>query len=95
MRGSVRRSGRILGDLGDPRFDRCRGPYGDYLRPPLVAIEAATYRIGSDEGTRRRMRPACRETVAALRPSQVASDFDHLLRSLANPGDRHVPIAAL
>ncbi|WP_273703612.1 SUMF1/EgtB/PvdO family nonheme iron enzyme, partial [Candidatus Accumulibacter vicinus] len=32
------------------RFKRCRGPDGDYLRPPLVAIEAATYRIGSDEG---------------------------------------------
>jgi glycosyltransferase involved in cell wall biosynthesis len=56
---------------------------------------AAVARIGSDEATRRRMRPACREAVAALRPSQVASDFDHLLRSLANPGDRHVPIAAL
>jgi len=43
-------AGRALGDLGDPRFERCGGPHGDYLRPPLVAIEAATYRIGSDEG---------------------------------------------
>lgn len=60
-----------------------------------AAFIAAVARIGSDEATRRRMRPACREAVAALRPSQVASDFDHLLRSLANPGDRHVPIAAL
>lgn len=60
-----------------------------------AAFIAAVSRIGSDEATRRRMRPACREAVAALRPSQVASDFDHLLRSLANPGDRHVPIAAL
>ena len=41
---------RALGKLGDPRFERCGGPHGDYLRPPLVAIEAATYRIGSDEG---------------------------------------------
>ena len=60
-----------------------------------AAFIAAVARIGSDEAARRRMRPACREAVAALRPSQVASDFDHLLRSLANPGDRHVPIAAL
>ena len=60
-----------------------------------AAFIAAVARIGSDEASRRRMRPACREAVAALRPSQVASDFDHLLRSLANPGDRHVPIAAL
>ncbi|MBL8425742.1 MAG: SUMF1/EgtB/PvdO family nonheme iron enzyme [Candidatus Accumulibacter phosphatis] len=43
-------AGRALGDLGDPRFERCRGPHGDYLRPPLVAIEAASYRVGSDEG---------------------------------------------
>ena len=56
---------------------------------------AAVARIGSDEATRRRMRPACREAVAALRPAQVASDFDYLLRSLANPTHRHVPIAAL
>jgi len=60
-----------------------------------AAFIAAVARIGSDEAARRRMRPACREAVAALRPAQVASDFDHILRGLANPGDRHVPIAAL
>jgi glycosyltransferase involved in cell wall biosynthesis len=60
-----------------------------------AAFIAAVARIGSDEASRRRMRPACREAVAALRPAQVASDFDHLLRSLANPEHRHVPIAAL
>ena len=41
---------RALGDLGDPRFERCGGPHGDFLRPPLVAIAAATYGIGSDDG---------------------------------------------
>ena len=70
-------------------------PRSDQTDRDDAAFIAAVARIGSDEGTRRRMRPACRETVAALRPAQVASDFDHLLRSLANPGDRHVPIAAL
>jgi hypothetical protein len=41
------------------------------------------------------MRPSCREAVSALRPTQVAADFDHLLQSLAQRGHRHVPIAAL
>lgn len=59
------------------------------------AFIAAVMRIGSDDASRRRMRPACREAVAALRPSQVAADFDHLLHSLAHRGHRHVPIAAL
>jgi len=43
-------AGQALGELGDPRFKRCRGPHGDYLGPPLVAIEAGTYPVGSDEG---------------------------------------------
>ena len=60
-----------------------------------AAFIAAVARIGSDEAARRRMRPACREAVAALRPAQVASDFDHLLHALASPEHRHVPIAAL
>jgi glycosyltransferase involved in cell wall biosynthesis len=45
-------------------------------------IEAVT-RIGSDEGLRRAMRAAAREAVSALRPEQVASDFDDVLRSLS------------
>jgi glycosyltransferase involved in cell wall biosynthesis len=60
-----------------------------------AAFIAAVARIGSDEATRRRMRPSCREAVSALRPTQVAADFDHLLQSLAQRGHGHVPIAAL
>lgn len=43
-------AGNALGELGDPRFTRQHGPYGDYLLPPLVTIPAGTYPIGSDEG---------------------------------------------
>ncbi|MDS4042072.1 MAG: SUMF1/EgtB/PvdO family nonheme iron enzyme, partial [Candidatus Competibacter sp.] len=43
-------AGLALGELGDPRFQRCRGPHGDYLRSPLIAIPGGTYTIGSDEG---------------------------------------------
>jgi hypothetical protein len=32
-------AGRALGDLGDPRFERRRGPGGDCLLPSLVPIE--------------------------------------------------------
>jgi formylglycine-generating enzyme required for sulfatase activity len=56
---------RALGELGDPRFERCGGPHGDYLRPPLVAIEAATYRIGSDEGLYADEAPAHEVALAA------------------------------
>jgi len=38
-----------LGRLGDPRFERRRGPFGEFLKPPLVAIAGGTYPIGADE----------------------------------------------
>lgn len=41
--------GLVLGDLGDPRFDRPEGPEGEYLMPPLVSIEGGRYPIGDDE----------------------------------------------
>ena len=41
--------GYVLGDLGDPRFERCEGPHGAYLMPPLVKIPAGRYPIGDDE----------------------------------------------
>jgi hypothetical protein len=43
-------AGLALGELGDPRWQRCRGPHGDYLLPPLIAIPGGAYSIGSDEG---------------------------------------------
>ncbi|HHW75756.1 MAG TPA: hypothetical protein GX399_01765 [Xanthomonadaceae bacterium] len=43
-------AGLALGELGDPRLRRCRGPHGDYLLPPLIAIPGGAYAIGSDEG---------------------------------------------
>jgi formylglycine-generating enzyme required for sulfatase activity len=44
------RAARALGDLGDPRLERRKGPHGPYLLPPFVEIEGGTYRIGSEEG---------------------------------------------
>ena len=38
-----------LGPLGDPRFERRKGPYGDYLMPPLAEIPSGRYPIGEDE----------------------------------------------
>ena len=43
-------AGLSLGPLGDPRFERRKGPYGDYLLPPLVAIPGGIYTLGSKEG---------------------------------------------
>lgn len=38
-----------LGEVGDARFQRCKGPHGDYLLPPVITIAAGTYKIGSNE----------------------------------------------
>lgn len=37
-----------MGKLGDPRFERRQGPYGDYLRPPLIQITGGVYILGDD-----------------------------------------------
>ncbi len=50
---------------------------------------AAALRLAGDDGLRARMRPACRDAVAALRPARVAEAFDHLLQSLAIRSDIH------
>lgn len=47
---------------------------------------AAALRIAGDAALRARMRDACRDAVAALRPAQVAADFDRLLHALADAG---------
>jgi len=41
--------GLVVGELGDPRFDRREGPHGVYLMPPLVEIAGGVYPIGEDE----------------------------------------------
>ena len=54
---------------------------------------AATLRLAGDDALRGRMRPACRDAVAALRPARVAEAFDHLLQSLATGSTSHVATA--
>jgi formylglycine-generating enzyme required for sulfatase activity/class 3 adenylate cyclase len=39
----------ILGDLGDPRFERAVGPSGEYLLPSMVDVPGGVYPIGDDE----------------------------------------------
>jgi formylglycine-generating enzyme required for sulfatase activity len=56
---------RALGEFGDPRFERRRGPDSDYLLPPSVAIEGGVYPIGSDEALYKNEAPANRLTLAA------------------------------
>jgi len=51
-------AGEALGELGDPRFERRTGKFGDYLFPPLVNIEGGTYPIGADDGSYDREKPA-------------------------------------
>jgi formylglycine-generating enzyme required for sulfatase activity len=43
-------AGLALGEVGDPRFVRQQGGWGEYLLPPVIDIPGGTYRIGRDEG---------------------------------------------
>jgi len=65
-----------VGDLGDPRWERCAGPHGDYLRPPMVAIPGGDYPIGDDDpipwsgGSSSAHRPRHRVEIAPFRIGQ-------------------------
>ncbi len=63
-------AGLALGDLGDPRFERKTGAYGDYLLPPMVDISAGTYPIGDDNSQYDRERPAHTVHLDAFRIGQ-------------------------
>lgn len=41
-------AGHAVGELGDPRFKRRSGLYGEYLLPPMVEVPGGLYPIGDD-----------------------------------------------
>ncbi|MGE0103815.1 MAG: SUMF1/EgtB/PvdO family nonheme iron enzyme [Blastocatellales bacterium] len=43
-------AGEALGEIGDPRFELCKGNYGEYLLPPMVEIPGGSYPIGLNQG---------------------------------------------
>ncbi len=59
-------AGLALGELGDPRFERKTGQYGDYLLPPTVTIPAGTVTIGDDHSAYEDERPAHTVTLSAF-----------------------------
>jgi formylglycine-generating enzyme required for sulfatase activity len=62
--------GLALGDLGDPRFERRQGPYGEHLMPPFIEIPAGTYPVGDDEPL----------DCPGPRPGASGVDTDHVPR---------------
>ncbi|MGB1249445.1 MAG: SUMF1/EgtB/PvdO family nonheme iron enzyme [Candidatus Promineifilaceae bacterium] len=48
----------VLGNLGDPRWTRHTGPYGDYLLPSFVEIAGGDYTIGDDASRYKSEKPA-------------------------------------
>lgn len=54
---------------------------------------AAALRLAGDDALHARMRPACCDAVAGLRPARVAEAFDHLLQSLATRSAHHAATA--
>jgi formylglycine-generating enzyme required for sulfatase activity len=63
-------AGEALGALGDPRFVRRKGPHGEFLTPPLVAIPGGTYPMGDDEGAYDHEKPAHTVTLAPFQIGQ-------------------------
>jgi formylglycine-generating enzyme required for sulfatase activity len=61
-------AGEALGLIGDPRFELRKGPYGDYLEPPLVDIPGGTYPMGNDDSDNAREKPA---HMVELAPFQI------------------------
>jgi formylglycine-generating enzyme required for sulfatase activity len=51
-------AGEALGIIGDPRYEREAGLYGDYLSPPLIEILGGVYPMGDDEGKYDEEKPA-------------------------------------
>lgn len=43
-------AGLALGELGDPRLARRRGPEGEYLLPTMVGLEEGLYPLGIEDG---------------------------------------------
>jgi formylglycine-generating enzyme required for sulfatase activity len=60
-------AGEALGIIGDPRFERRQGKYGDYLVPPLVEIPAGSYPIGDDRSGYNDEKPAHLVELTAYR----------------------------
>ena len=63
-------AGEALGVIGDPRFERRPGRYGDYIAPPLVDIPAGSYPIGDDHSDYDDERPAHKAELQAFRIGQ-------------------------
>lgn len=65
--------GQALGCLGDPRLKRREGSHGPYLLPPMVAIPAGSYPLGSDDpGAAEDARPRHQLHLPAFRLGRFA-----------------------
>lgn len=65
--------GQALGCLGDPRLKRREGSRGPYLLPPMVAIPAGSYPLGSDDpGAAEDARPRHQLHLPAFRLGRFA-----------------------
>ena len=68
VRGRMQ-AGLVLGDLGDPRFERHEGDHGCYILPPFVAVPGGAYTVGDDNGLFDDEKPAHR---VPLEPFEIA-----------------------
>ncbi|ACY15848.1 SUMF1/EgtB/PvdO family nonheme iron enzyme [Haliangium ochraceum] len=65
-------AGEVLGAVGGPMYEKRAGADGDYLAPPMIAIAAGVYHIGSETPYEYRDRtfdeelPSCAVAIAAF-----------------------------
>ncbi len=79
-------------DYGAAREHLRSGLHGYAVANDDAFIDAAV-RLASDGELRARLGRAASEAVAALRPEQVAADFDHVLSTLAEQRRSHANVA--
>ena len=70
----------VLPELGDPRFERHKGPHGQFLMPPLARIEAGQYVVGDDEPIEFSFTGASGETAAHVPRHPVQLDAFQISR---------------
>lgn len=79
-------------DYGAAREHLRSGEHGYAVQDDEAFVQAAM-RLGCDHGLRVKMGRAATEAVRALRPEQVAADFDQLLSELAENRRLHANVA--
>lgn len=83
--------GKTLGQIGDPRFQKQTGRYGDYILPPMIQIDGGSYRIGDDKSIYGDERPAHQVKLTTFHIGQCPVtnvEYEHFINAGAYQDDQ-------